>query len=60
MILVDLSANCESWIYDPNGSGIHFRDPRICLPSNPAFDAHGQRLHNRPHPLLMSGGKPSW
>ena len=32
MISVDLSANCESWIYDPNGSGIQilgirFRDP---------------------------------
>ena len=22
MIPVDLSANCEGWIYDPNGSGI--------------------------------------
>ena len=32
MIPVDLSANCEGWIYDPNGSGIQilgirFRDP---------------------------------
>ena len=32
MIPVDLSANCESWIYDPNGSGIQMfgirsRDP---------------------------------
>ena len=31
MIPVDLSAHCESWIYDPNGSGIHVRDPRTCL-----------------------------
>ena len=22
MISVDLSADCEAWIYDPNGSGI--------------------------------------
>ena len=32
MIPVDLSANCEDWIYDPNGSGIQIfgirsRDP---------------------------------
>ena len=32
MIPVDLSANCEGWIYDPNGSGIQIvgirsRDP---------------------------------
>ena len=32
MIPVDLSANCEGWIYDPNGSGnqilgIRSRDP---------------------------------
>ena len=32
MIPVDLSTNCEDWIYDPNGSGIQFlgirsRDP---------------------------------
>ena len=32
MIPVDLSANCEGWIYDPNGSGIKIlgirsRDP---------------------------------
>ena len=32
MILVDLSANCEGWIYDPNRSGIQIfgirsRDP---------------------------------
>ena len=40
MIPVDLSANCEGWIYDPNGSGIQilgirsrdpFGDPRTCL-----------------------------
>ena len=32
MIPVDLSANCDGWIYDPNGSGIQIlgirsRDP---------------------------------
>ena len=32
MIPVDLSTNCEGWIYDPNGSGIQIlgirsRDP---------------------------------
>ena len=27
MIPVDLSTNFEGWIYDPNGSGIRFRDP---------------------------------
>ena len=32
MIPVDLSANCEGWIYDPDGSGIQIvgirsRDP---------------------------------
>ena len=32
MIPVDLAANCEGWIYDPNGFGIQilgirFRDP---------------------------------
>ena len=40
MIPVDLSANCDGWIYDRTdpgsrslGSdpGIHFRDPRTCL-----------------------------
>ena len=42
MIPVDLSANCEGWIYDPNGSGIQilgisFRDPRTCLAQGTSF-----------------------
>ena len=41
MIPVDLSANWESWIYDPNGSGIQilrirYRDPRMSAP-DPRF-----------------------
>ena len=36
MIPVDLSANFEGWIYDPNGSGsqilgINFRDQVTCM-----------------------------
>ena len=30
---MDLAANSEGWIYDLNGSGIRFRDPRSCLPA---------------------------
>ena len=46
MIPVDLAANCEGWIYDPNGSGIQilgirsrdpFRDPRTCLVTSAAI-----------------------
>ena len=39
MIPVDLSANCEGWIYDPNGSGIQI--------SGSVFGIHGHvwRIH---------------
>ena len=45
MIPVDLSANCEVWIYDPNGSeiqilGIRFRDPRTCLIDSTYLPTH--------------------
>ena len=50
MIPVDLLANCEGWIYDPNGSGIQIlgirsrdpfsgsmdmSDPEVTLPITP-------------------------
>ena len=38
MIPVDLSANCEVWIYDPNGSGIP--DPWDQIPGS-VFGIHG-------------------
>ena len=59
MIPVDLSANCEDWIYDPNGSwiqilGIRSRDPRTCL----LITHHG--LHSyRPVVVIGSVG-PLW
>ena len=45
MIPVDLSANCEGWIYDPNGSGIQIlgirsRDP--CSGSTDMSDGQGR------------------
>ena len=49
MIPVDLSANCEGRIYDPNGSGIQipgfrFRDPRTCLLTNVRDTIHADSL----------------
>ena len=48
MIPVDLSANCEGWIYDRNGSGIQIlgirsRDP---FPGSTDMSGSGHQFHN--------------
>ena len=41
MIPVDLSANCEGWIYDPSGSGIHILGIRSRGPFSGSTDISG-------------------
>ena len=42
MISVDLSANCEGWIYDPNGSGIQILGIRSQDPFSGSTDMSDQ------------------
>ena len=42
MIPVDLSANCEGWIYDPNGSGIQILGIRSRDPFSGSTDMAGR------------------
>ena len=48
MIPVDLSANCEGWIYDPNGSGIQILGIRSRDPFSGSTDmsGSGHQFHN--------------
>ena len=41
MITVDLSANCEGWIYDPNGTGIQIIEIRSRDPFSGSTDMSG-------------------
>ena len=41
MIPVDLSANCEGWVYDPNGSGIQILGIRSRDPFSGSTDMSG-------------------
>ena len=41
MIPVDLSANCDGWIYDPNGSGIQILGIRSRDPFSGSTDMSG-------------------
>ena len=41
MIPVDLSANCEGWIYDPNGSRIQILGIRSQDPFSGSMDMSG-------------------
>ena len=57
MIPVDLSANCEGWIYDPNGSGIQIlgirsRDPYSGSTGMYGKVQTGQRLSPARRPLV--------
>ena len=69
MVPVDLSANCEGWIYDPNGSGIQIlgirsRDPFSGSTDMPGWENVGLEI-GRPRAQLrvFSGprtGLPFW
>ena len=45
MIPVDLLANCEGWIYDPNGSGIQILGIRSRDPFLGSTDTSGSRYY---------------
>ena len=45
MIPVDLSASCEGWIYDPNGSGIQILGIRSRDPFSGSTDMSADRSH---------------
>ena len=55
MIPVDLSANCEGWIYAPYGSGIQFLRNPI---QGSVFGIHGTCLHGRESLLSTSQLSP--
>ena len=50
MIPVDLSANCEGWIYDPNGSGIQILGIRSRDRFSGSTDMSGGRRGNSNRP----------
>ena len=57
MIPVDLSANCEDWIYDPNGSGIQILGIRSRDPFLGSTDMSGQECCMTPPETHEGGGR---